>query len=72
MKDSMFAKVVYFKSTKEFSASYDGDTTEELSQAMPYPYWYEDLKIAEEFDNPEDVEVWKVKIIVETIDNIAQ
>lgn len=72
MKDSMFAKIVYFKSTKDFSASFDGDTTDELSQALPYPYFLEDKKIIQDFDEPEDIEVWKVKITVETIDSFVE
>jgi hypothetical protein len=68
MKDSMFAKVLYFKSNKEFSASLDGDTTDELSQAMPYPFFQDDKTLVEEFDDPEDIEVWKVRVTVETVE----
>jgi hypothetical protein len=69
MKDSMIAKVVFFKDTKEFCGSLDGDLTDKLAEA--YPFYEDDLdsSIISDMDKDcqEQAEVWKVKITVETI-----
>jgi hypothetical protein len=69
MKDTRIAKVVFFKDTKEFCGSLDGDLTDNLTEA--YPFYEDDLDSSIITDMDEDyqaqAEIWKVKITVETL-----
>ena len=68
MKSSHLAKIVYFPEIKEFSASNEGDTTEDMSEAYPYYEFDSDKSILNDFDDNCKGEVWKVKITVETVE----
>jgi len=67
MRGSYLAKIVYFPEMKEFSASDQGDTTEDIAEAFPYYEFASDESILKDFDDSCKGEVWKVKITVETV-----
>lgn len=66
MRAVTFAKIVFFKKEKMF-ADVDGGYTDYLSEACKYSTDAIDDVIRGEYDNPEDVEIWKVRIITETV-----
>ena len=70
MEDSFIAKVVYFNKLKEFDAASSGDYTKKLAEAFPYSETDSDenIKSLYDDDDQDEIEIWKVKITVETVE----
>jgi hypothetical protein len=70
MRSSYIAKVVYFKDLREFDGDGEGNTTNNLSEAMFYYKFDSDESIISAYDEEyrNQAEVWKVRVIVETIE----
>lgn len=74
MKTYKMAKIVYFKKDKEFSASNYGGVSGYMDEAILYDIDMPDETIISFFDDDyqEQIEVWKVRLTIETLVDLKE